>query len=140
MNELDDLKKVEDEVDSDLSVVKDLNDLQQKKAQYLGKKGILAQVMSSMKNLTVEARKEWGMAVNKIKTAVESKFETKRQDLENALINKKLESEKIDVTLPGYKLPVGGIHPLNQTIMELEDLYIGMGYRVAEGPEIETDE
>ena len=67
-------------------------------------------------------------------------FEKKRQALEDAIIEKKLKAEAIDVTLPGVQLPIGGIHPLNQTIMDLEDLYIAMGYTIAEGPEIETDE
>ena len=138
--EINELEKVEENVDNDLDSISDLNDLQQKKAQYLGKKGIFASVMGSMKDLSIEAKKELGMKVNKLKNLVETKFEEKRKAIEEALVNKKLENETIDVTLPGYKLPVGGIHPLNQTIMELEDLYIGMGYRVAEGPEIETDE
>ena len=68
------------------------------------------------------------------------KLKKKRASIENAIIAKKLEQEKIDVTLPGVALPVGGIHPLMQTVMDLEDLYISMGYTVAEGPEVETDE
>ncbi|MCR5112959.1 MAG: phenylalanine--tRNA ligase subunit alpha [Acholeplasmatales bacterium] len=140
MDQLEKLDEVAKTVDSDLESVNDLNELQQKKANYLGKKGALAQVMASMKDLSVEAKKEIGMKSNKIKAALEAKFEEKRKAIEDAIVNKKLESETIDVTLPGYKLPVGGIHPLNQTVMELEDLFVGMGYTVAEGPEIETDE
>ena len=140
MDQLEKLDEVAKTVDSDLENVNDLNELQQKKANYLGKKGALAQVMASMKDLSVEAKKEIGMKSNKIKAALETKFEEKRKAIEDAIVNKKLESETIDVTLPGYKLPVGGIHPLNQTVMELEDLFVGMGYTVAEGPEIETDE
>ena len=96
--------------------------------------------MNNMKNLGADAKKEIGMATNKIKQAIEAKFEEKRKAIEDAIIQKKLEQEKIDVTLPGVALPVGGIHPLMQTVMDLEDLYISMGYSVAEGPEIETDE
>ena len=107
---------------------------------YLGKKGPLAQIMAGMKNLTNEARRELGMATNNVKNKLEAMFEAKRKALEEAIVNQKLEKETIDVTLPGVSFSIGGIHPLYQTVMELEDLYIGMGYSVAEGPEIETDE
>ena len=140
MDELEKLNKITDDVDKELESVNDLNSLQQKKANYLGKKGPFAEIMANMKNLSVEAKKEIGMATNKVKQAIENMFEEKRKAIENAIIQKKLEQEKIDVTLPGVSLPVGGIHPLMQTVMDLEDLYISMGYTVAEGPEVETDE
>jgi len=140
MDELEKLNKITDDVDKELESVSDLNSLQQKKANYLGKKGPFAEIMANMKNLSVEAKKEIGMATNKVKQAIENMFEEKRKAIENAIIQKKLEQEKIDVTLPGVSLPVGGIHPLMQTVMDLEDLYISMGYTVAEGPEVETDE
>lgn len=140
MSQLEELDKVVETVDSELEAIDDLNALQQKKASYLGKKGVIAQVMAGMRDLTIEAKKEIGMRSNRIKQTLEEKFEKKRQAIEEAIIQRKLQSESIDVTLPGVNLPVGGIHPIQQTIMDLEDLYIGMGYTVAEGPEIETDE
>ena len=140
MNQVEDLEKVIESADQELEGIDVLKVLQQKKANYLGKKGVIAQVMANMRDLTVEARKEIGMRSNRIKQALEEKFEAKKTAIENAIINKRLQGESIDVTLPGVSIPTGGIHPLNQTIMELEDLYIGMGYKVAEGPEIETDE
>ncbi|MCM1195909.1 MAG: phenylalanine--tRNA ligase subunit alpha [Roseburia sp.] len=140
MKELEQLDQVVDSLDVELNNINDLNALQQKKANYLGKKGPLAQVMANMRDLSIEARKEIGMRSNKIKQILEERFEQKRQAIENAVIEKKLKNESIDVTLPGVHLPAGGIHPLNQTIMDLEDLYISMGYSIAEGPEIETDE
>ncbi len=140
MSQLEELDKVVETVDSELEAIDDLNALQQKKASYLGKKGVIAQVMAGMRDLTIEAKKEIGMRSNRIKQTLEEKFEKKRQAIEEAIIQRKLQSESIDVTLPGVNLPVGGIHPIQQTIMDLEDLYISMGYTVAEGPEIETDE
>ena len=134
------LENVLNDAELDLAKVNDLNALVQLKANYLGKKGVLASVMSNMRDLTVEQRKEIGMRTNIIKNSLEEKFEAKKNQIEEAIINQKLQNETIDVTLPGVDFSVGGIHPLNQTIMELEDLYIGMGYTVAEGPEIETDE
>lgn len=140
MSQLEELESVVEACEAELVEIDDVNTLQQKKANYLGKKGVIAQAMANMKDLTIEARKEIGMRSNKIKQILEERFESKRKAIEEAIINKKLEKETIDVTLPGVQLPVGGIHPLMRTIMELEDLYIGLGYQVAEGPEIETDE
>ncbi len=140
MSQLKELDNVILSAEAELKEINDLNELVQKKANYLGKKGVIAQVMSNMRDLSVEERKEIGMQSNKIKQALEEMFENRRKAIEDTIINKKLESETIDVTLPGVSFNTGGIHPLTQTIMELEDLYIGMGYTVAEGPEIETDE
>lgn len=140
MQELDNLEKVVDDAETELATVEDHATLQQKKASYLGKKGLIASLLGNMKDLSNERRKELGMKSNKIKQALEEKFEQKRIEIEDKIINKKLSSEAVDVTLPGVAFNTGSIHPLNQTIMELEDLYISMGYTVAEGPEIETDE
>lgn len=134
------LEQVISQAQEELSIVKDNATLGQVKANYLGKKGVIASIMANMRDLTIEERKEIGMKSNKIKVELEEMFEAKRKEIEDAIINAKLQNETIDVTLPGVNLSSGSIHPLNQTIMELEDLYIGMGYSVAEGPEIETDE
>lgn len=137
---MDELEKLENLADEELKEIEDLNALQQVKANYLGKKGLIASMMAGLRDLSIEARKDIGMRANKIKQALESKFEEKRKLIEEKIINAKLAKETIDVTLPGTKFSEGSIHPLQKTIMELEDLYIGMGYTVAEGPEIETDE
>ena len=139
-DELKKLESIEQEVDQELTKIDNINDLMQKKAVYLGKKGPFAEIMAGFKNLPNDVKKTIGMATNTIKQAIEKKFDKKKQEIEDLIINKKLESEKIDVTLPGLSVPTGGIHPLMQTVMDLEDLYISMGYSVAEGPEVETDE
>ena len=134
------LENVLQQAKDELASINDLVTLQQVKASYLGKKGAVAQVMSNLKDLSIEERKELGMKSNQVKQALEQMFDAKRKEIEEAIINAKLASETIDVTLPGVKFNAGSIHPLQKTIMDLEDLYIGMGYTVAEGPEIETDE
>jgi phenylalanyl-tRNA synthetase alpha chain len=108
-----------DEADSELSTVNDLQTLQQKKANFLGKKRPIALIMATMKDLSVEAKKEMGMKSNKIKQALEAKYEEKKKQIDEAIIAKKLASETIDVTLPGVKIPVGGIYPLMKTVMDL---------------------
>lgn len=125
---------------NDLLNVNSINDLQQLKPLYIGKKGYVAQMMSNMKNLSIEERKELGQLSNKLKSELEILFNNKLDELTNKEINEKLEKEAIDVTMPGYSFAKGTIHPLNQTIMDLENLYTGLGYKVAEGPEIECDE
>ena len=135
-----DLENVTKKADDEIAQIEDLNTLQQVKANYLGKKGLVASLMANLKDLTIEARKELGMKSNQVKQALEARFEARRKAIEDKIIQAKLASETIDVTLPGVKFNTGSIHPLQKTIMDLEDLYISMGYKVAEGPEIETDE
>ncbi len=123
-----------------LNDVNNLNDLNQLKANYLGKKGLINAKMANMKNLSPEEKKALGQEVNKLKQEAENLFNEKEEEIHKALVAEQLKKETIDVTMPGYKFNLGTIHPLNQTIIDLENLFIGLGYEVAEGPEIETDE
>lgn len=109
------------------------------RAFYTGKKSPLAEIMKTLATATIEEKKTIGAASNKVKQEIENAIVTKRIALEEAEVNKKLELESIDVTLPGYEIKNGSIHPLNKVIEELEDIFIGMGYSVAEGPEVEVD-
>lgn len=114
--------------------------LNQEKSNFLGKKGIIAEVMKNMKDLTIDERKAIGILSNEAKGQIEEIFAARQAYLEEQVIINKLKSETIDVTLPSYKRNQGSIHPLMQTIEDLEDLYTTLGYSVAEGPEVETDE
>ena len=134
------LEQVKVEVIEKVANIGNKVELANLKAEVLGKKGPIAGIMANMRNLSIEERKEVGQISNIYKQELEALFNNKLNELVEAEINAKLKSETIDVTLPGVKKHVGVIHPLNQTIMELEDLFISMGYEVAEGPEIETDE
>lgn len=136
----EELEALRENVKAKLKEIKNKIELQTEKANVLGKKGPFAQIMANMRNLSVDERKEVGMVSNVIKSELEEAFDNKLVEINDAEINARLLNETIDVTLPGVKANVGSIHPLNQTIMELEDLFIGMGYEIAEGPEIETDE
>lgn len=135
----DSLKKVLEDAQIELEKTTNLAQLQQVKANFLGKKGPLASVMSKMKDLSIEARKELGQLANDCRNKLEVLFEDSKENINNKIINEKISRGKIDVTLPGKKVQVGTYHPLTQTVMDLEDLFIGMGYKVAEGPEIEDD-
>ena len=125
------LKKIEE--------AKNLNDLNETKAEFLGKKSKLQEIMAKMREFSVEEKKAIGMKANQFKMAIEEAVNQKLEKLKDEEVNKKLESELIDVTLPGKSYSNGALHVLTKTIEELEDIFIGMGYSIAEGPEIEED-
>ena len=95
--------------------------------------------MANMKNLSVEERKELGKLANDFKNKVEELVAKRRLELEKQEVNEKLEKEAIDVTLPGKEITVGKLHPLTLVTQELEDIFVGMGYTIEEGPEVELD-
>ncbi len=116
-----------------------LSQLQEKRVLYLGKKGPIQDVMKMMKDLPPEQRPSFGASVNEIKSAIAALIEEKKARLEEIEMNQRLEKEKIDITLEGYQPTIGNVHPLTLVQQELEDLFIGLGYTVAEGPEVELD-
>ncbi|MFQ7171955.1 MAG: phenylalanine--tRNA ligase subunit alpha [Thomasclavelia ramosa] len=118
------------------SSLKELNDI---RVLYLGKKGPIQEAMKSMKNMDPEARKTFGQISNLVKQELSKAVEEKKELLENQAILDKINREKIDITLPSYKLDQGSLHPLSTIVAELEDLFLGMGYQIAEGPEVESD-
>ena len=118
------------------SSLKELNDI---RVLYLGKKGPIQEAMKSMKNMDPEARKTFGQISNLVKQELSKAVEEKKELLENQAILDKINKEKIDITLPSYKLDQGSLHPLSTIVAELEDLFLGMGYQIAEGPEVESD-
>ena len=117
--------------------LKILNDL---RVKYLGKKGELTLILRGMGALSPEERPIIGSAVNKAKEEVEALIIEKEEKLEQQELNKKLQEETIDITLPSTKIVRGSKHPVNRVIEEIEDLFVSMGYDVEVGPELETDE
>jgi len=116
-----------------------LEELNQVRVTYLGKKGPIQSLMSLMKNLSAEEKPAFGAEVNACKQAVAEVLEEKKMDLEEKALNERLEKEKIDVTLPAMPLKNGTLHPLTLVTQEMEDLFISMGYSIGEGPEVELD-
>ena len=119
---------------------KDLKNLEELRVKYLGKKGELTAVLRGMKDLSAEERPIIGNLVNEVKAQIENLIQEKESIFKKEELNKKLDSEKIDITLPGSKLKRGSLHPVNRIIEDIEDLFVSMGYDVVEGPELETDE
>lgn len=117
----------------------DLNQLQQLRVLYLGKKGPIQEVMKSMKDLPKEERPAFGQQVNEVKKLLGDAIEEQKAVLEVKAMEDKIMQEKIDITLDGQKPNLGNIHPLMLVQQEMEDLFVGLGYLVAEGPEVESD-
>ena len=116
-----------------------LEQLNQIRVQYLGKKGLIQDMMKAMKDLPKEEKPAFGQKVNVLKSEVSTAVETKQVELAKIATAQKLERERIDITLAGDALRLGTTHPLVMIQQEIEDLFIGMGYKIAEGPEVEQD-
>lgn len=117
----------------------ELKELQDIRVSYLGKKGSITSVLKGMGKLSPEERPVIGELANNVRNTITEAIEEKTKKLEELELNKQLEDEVIDVTLPGRPVQVGGPHLLTSIVEEIEDLFIGMGYEIKEGPEVETD-
>ena len=116
--------------------LKTLNDI---RVSYMGKKGPVTEISNGMGSLSIDEKKEVGKLLNNLKQEINSLLDEKKQELENLELQRRLESEKIDISLPATKISVGGLHPIEKVIDEIEELFISMGYDVVEGPEVEQD-
>jgi len=114
-------------------------ELENAKAQFLGKSGQITELMKGMAQLPTEEKKSLGAAVNLAKQAVEAALNDRRQALAHVELDKQLKAEALDVSLPGRQGPYGGLHPVSLTLERIETIFGSMGFDVAEGPEIETD-
>lgn len=123
----------------ELQEVKDAQQLQELRVKVLGKKGELTEVLRGMGSLSAEERPLIGQVANEVRGAIEELINEKQEAFVREETERKLQTETIDITLPGRPLASGAVHPLNKVIQEIEDIFIGMGYQVAEGPEVESD-
>ncbi|MEA5597235.1 phenylalanine--tRNA ligase subunit alpha [Rivularia sp. UHCC 0363] len=113
--------------------------LEKLRVDYLGKKGQLGVLLRGMGQLSAEERPQIGAIANVVKEALQDNLDRQRESLESAKIQAQIEAETIDVTMPGIFRPQGRIHPLNSVIDRALDIFVGMGYTVAAGPEMESD-
>ncbi|MBE6008396.1 MAG: phenylalanine--tRNA ligase subunit alpha [Lachnospiraceae bacterium] len=114
-------------------------DIDELKVKFLGKKGELTAILKEMKNLSAEERPVVGQLANEVRQQIETAIEETKKNLAAKEQETKLASETIDVTMPGKKAVNGHQHPMNKVIDEICDIFIGMGYEIAEGPEVEKD-
>ena len=136
MNE-EKVESIISEINTKFENVKEINELQLLKSEYLGKKGMITVLQSGI-NEAVD-KKSYGMMVNKVRTTFNDLYEEKLKELNELELNKKLESEKIDITLPATKIRQGSPNILEKVVEDMESLFMSMGYDVVEGPEIEED-
>lgn len=136
---MDELTGLVNEAEMAIAAADELQALEQIRVQYLGKKGLLTEQMKSLGKLSAEERPAAGQAINQAKQAVQQALEGRKVSLQEAVLNARLEAEKIDVTLPGRGQVRGGLHPVSMTLERIESLFSQLGFTVAEGPEIEDD-
>ena len=136
----DQLEKIKKEALDKIDASDALDKLNDIRIAYLGKKGELTQVLKSMKDVAPEDRPKVGQMVNDVRTIIEEKLENTRKELAKKAREEQLKREVIDVTLPAKKNSVGHSHPNTIALNEVEQIFVGMGYEVVEGPEVEYDE
>ena len=133
------MENIKKDIQQDLENVQDIKTLNDLKIKYIGKKGIITELYSKMKEIPNEEKKEYGKKINELKNMFNDKYEEIKTKLEQKELEEKLASEKIDVTLPGTKIEVGAPNILEKIIEEVEEVFMSMGYDVVDGPEIEED-
>ncbi|HMZ84517.1 MAG TPA: phenylalanine--tRNA ligase subunit alpha [Rhodocyclaceae bacterium] len=136
---MENLDQIVSRAQSEFAAISDPAQLEQAKAQYLGKSGAITELLKGLGKLPPEEKKTAGAAINVAKQAVEAALEARREALKAAQLEAQLAAEALDVTLPGRGIPVGGLHPVTRTLERIEGLFRSIGFDVADGPEIETD-
>jgi phenylalanyl-tRNA synthetase alpha chain len=123
----------------ELKGIDNIKDLESWRVHYLGKKSPLTQILRSLAALSIEERKAVGAAANQLKTLLENSVEEKGHTLRDARLKSEAQQESIDISLPGRPYPAGHIHPITQTIDEVCEIFVSMGFHITEGPEVEWD-
>ena len=132
-------ENIKNNLQNDIISVKNLQDIVELKAKYIGKSGCITKLTKNMKELSVDERKEIGALANTLKNEVQNIIEEKENSIKQSILNEKLKSESIDVTLPSTKFNYGRANILERVIENIESIFMSMGYDVVDGPEIEED-
>ncbi len=133
------LNNIKAQAEKELTSVAGMPELENLRVKYLGKKGELTTVLRGMGGLSAEERPLIGQLANEVRSFIENKLDETKKTLLNNERNIRLQKEVIDVTMPGKRAQLGTRHPLTMIIDEIKDMFIGMGYEIAEGPEVELD-
>lgn len=133
------MENIKKQMNESFSNIDNLSDLESLRVLYIGKKGIITNLYSKMKELSNEDKKTYGMKVNELRDTFNNLYDSFKQSLSEKELKEKLEKESIDVTLPGISVKTGSAHILDKIIEEIESFYMSMGYDVVEGPEVEKD-
>ncbi|MCF7794272.1 MAG: phenylalanine--tRNA ligase subunit alpha [Candidatus Cloacimonetes bacterium] len=135
----EELNKVTKSAEQDISQASSLHELMILKSRYVGKKSVLNGFMKKIGSLPKEERPAFGATVNKAKQSIAEILATKEQEIKQQEYNKTLQSQKIDITMPGRRIQRGSLHPITKVWREIEDIFISLGFDVAEGPDVEDE-
>ena len=133
------IEEVKQKLEKDLNKDYDEKSLNELKIKYLSKNGLITKLNGEIKNIDPKDRKEFGMRVNELRNMFNDFYDEKINKITNDKLNEKLESEKIDISLPSTKIKMGAPHILEKLVEEVEEVFLSMGYDVIDGPEVETD-
>ena len=133
------IEKVRVELENDMVEINNLNDLNNLKVKYMGKKGLISELNSLIKDIPNEEKKEFGSSVNELRNMFNDFYDRTKEEIETNLLNEKLKDEKIDISMPSYEIKNGAPSILERVIEEVESVCMSMGYDVVDGPEIEED-
>ena len=133
------IKNIKETILNNLQNIKDMNSLTELKNKYLSKKGEISNLLANLGSMDIEERKTYGSLVNTLKQEATKLISDKETTIKEEILNKKLESEDIDISLPATKIPVGSPCILEKLILDVEEIFMSMGYDVVDGPEIELD-
>ncbi|MGI5878489.1 MAG: phenylalanine--tRNA ligase subunit alpha [Christensenellales bacterium] len=133
------LRAILEETLNELSEITDMASLQELRVRILGKKGALTGILRGMGGLPPEERPEVGRQVNEVRARIEESIARREEEIEQAERIRRMAEETLDVTVPGTRPPLGGLHPLTLVTQEIEDIFVGLGFAIAEGPEIEYE-
>ena len=123
-----------------ISQAEEPEELEALRIRYLGKKGELTAILKQMGKLSAEERPVMGQLANEVRSELEERLDERRRDIQARLLERRLESEAVDVTMPGREAAIGHEHPMNNVLDQIKDIFIGMGFEILEGPEIELSE
>jgi len=133
------LESIRKKAEAELCEISSGNELENLRVKYLGKKGELTSILKQMGSLSAEGRPIIGQLANEIRSAIENEIVSRAAEIKKAETEKRLADEAIDVTMPGNKNPMGNVHPLTKVLNEIEEIFVGMGFDIVEGPEVEYD-
>ena len=136
---IDEIKKLKNEIISKIEKANNLKELNDIRVEYMGKKGPITEISSKMRDLSNDEKKEVGLVLNDLRVDINSLLDEKKNKIETEILNEKLKSEKIDISMPSFNIPIGSPSIIEKIIEETEEYFISMGYDVLEGPEIELD-
>ena len=127
------IKEVKELLDEDIKNISNISELNDLKVKYLGKKGLITELNQRIKDVPNEEKRDFGMCVNEVRNSFNDFYEKKKNEYDAEILNKRLESEAIDISLPSTKTKRGSKHPVNRMIERIEDLFVSMGYDVVDG-------